>query len=390
MAQRFALSALLCLVIVGCSKPVEDTPLAKGKAAFRKGDFDEAIELLTKAIEQNAHDSEAYLYRGQAYITKGSEFSGPAIADYSEAIRLSPEDCEAYYNRAIAYRRKGESTKALQDDMMARRLDPAAQRTGKMYSTTPEEYRLAIERAAAKDPNATPEEVAKAIDDEPSSSDFLPEKIELPESLEKRLSPEDKAVAIEPSESPVPSATTRTRIGLPERDSRQSYGSSPPSLAPREDSLSEKLFGEEAGSVTARDGRPDARRPLSATPPSRLPLGSAPRADWNTGSQPTTPLAESPKSPAPEKRSPVGTLPFGHPYQSRAPGASYSPYAPTIPSGSGRSPSASPYSPYAPYSPYGGGGPRSTGIQSRSAVPTPSYNPYGGGALPTPRLPYGP
>jgi tetratricopeptide (TPR) repeat protein len=95
MAQRFALSALLCLVIFGCSKPVEDTPLAKGTAAFRKGDFDKAIELLTTAIEQNAHDPQAYLYRGQAYITKGSEFSGQAIADYSEAIRLNPDSFES-------------------------------------------------------------------------------------------------------------------------------------------------------------------------------------------------------------------------------------------------------------------------------------------------------
>ena len=65
--------------------------------AFENGDFNGAIENLTKAIEINPEYAEAYNNRGNAKknLLKYQE----AIADYNKAIEINPKDAVAYYNR---------------------------------------------------------------------------------------------------------------------------------------------------------------------------------------------------------------------------------------------------------------------------------------------------
>ncbi len=64
------------------------------------GDYQGAIEALTKVLQSNPEDAEAYYNRGIA-LAQLEEYE-KAIADYSKVLELSPDDAEAYDNRAIA------------------------------------------------------------------------------------------------------------------------------------------------------------------------------------------------------------------------------------------------------------------------------------------------
>ena len=84
---------------------------ARGLAYDRKGEYDQAIQDLTKAIELK-EDTDTYLARGGAYRSKG-EYD-QAIQDLTKAIELK-EDAESYALRSFAYDRKGEYDQAIQD-----------------------------------------------------------------------------------------------------------------------------------------------------------------------------------------------------------------------------------------------------------------------------------
>src|SRR5262245_21384636 len=76
----------------------------RGKAYYRKGDFDTALADYNAAIQLDPKYTFAYYNRGNAWRDKGDV--DRAIADYSEAIRLDPQNA-AYLNercwaRAIA------------------------------------------------------------------------------------------------------------------------------------------------------------------------------------------------------------------------------------------------------------------------------------------------
>ncbi len=123
---------------------------------YQKGDYDNAIEAHTKAIEHKPDDAEAYYNRGFLYAEKGEydlaiadydkvialnpEYAiaycirgstyyrkgedDCAIADYDKAIAINPNFATAYNNRGVAYRKKGNYVSAIEDTKKAIELDP--------------------------------------------------------------------------------------------------------------------------------------------------------------------------------------------------------------------------------------------------------------------------
>ena len=83
----------------------------RGLAYGEKGDYDSAIEALTKAIELNPNYAAAYNNRGNAYRDNGN--FDRAIADYTKAIELKPDFVEAYNHRDDAYYAKGDYDHAI-------------------------------------------------------------------------------------------------------------------------------------------------------------------------------------------------------------------------------------------------------------------------------------
>ena len=82
-------------------------------AAYRSGDFPNAIIELDEAIRLDPNDVKAYNIRGNAFDEIGAFES--ALADYDQAIRIDPNNPAIFRDRAILWRRQGALDKALID-----------------------------------------------------------------------------------------------------------------------------------------------------------------------------------------------------------------------------------------------------------------------------------
>ena len=82
----------------------------------------QTIENLTKAIELNPKDANAYYKRGTAYY-KLKEYD-KAIADYNRAIELDPKNAETSYIPGIAYCIKNDPDRAIQKFTKEIELNP--------------------------------------------------------------------------------------------------------------------------------------------------------------------------------------------------------------------------------------------------------------------------
>jgi tetratricopeptide (TPR) repeat protein len=70
----------------------------RGIAYGEKGQYDQAILDLNKAIEINPRYDKAYNNRGIVYRLKGQY--GQAISDFNKAVEINPKDAEGYNNLA--------------------------------------------------------------------------------------------------------------------------------------------------------------------------------------------------------------------------------------------------------------------------------------------------
>jgi tetratricopeptide (TPR) repeat protein len=85
----------------------------RGVVYYHKGDYEPAIADLTRAIEFDPDDTDAYIWRGAAYYAKGDY--GSAITDFTKAIEFDPDDAVTYSNRGTAYSDKGDYDRAIID-----------------------------------------------------------------------------------------------------------------------------------------------------------------------------------------------------------------------------------------------------------------------------------
>lgn len=105
--------------------PPASAAYSAGAELNSAGEYESAIEKLSKAIRLDPLYAPAYSTRGSAYLHTGQ--SQAAIQDYDEAIRLAPENpnlFDDYYNRASVYQTIGQYQQAIQDFTQAIRLNP--------------------------------------------------------------------------------------------------------------------------------------------------------------------------------------------------------------------------------------------------------------------------
>jgi len=95
---------------------------AKGSEQYKAGNNGPAIENFTKAIKAYPEHAEALNYRGLANTQVG-EYD-QAIADFTEAIRLKPRYHLPYNNRGYSWNNRQEYDKALKDFAAALQIDP--------------------------------------------------------------------------------------------------------------------------------------------------------------------------------------------------------------------------------------------------------------------------
>lgn len=131
---KLGLTTLMMLFLLNCSHTQEKNPILemvpalgymdKGQECSKKGQYDEAIEYYTKAIDTGKLETKvmsiAYYSRGYCYFNKKQY--DRAIEDFSEAIKLNPKLAEAYNNRAFIYAHTGEYDKSWKDVYKAQDL----------------------------------------------------------------------------------------------------------------------------------------------------------------------------------------------------------------------------------------------------------------------------
>jgi tetratricopeptide (TPR) repeat protein len=101
------------------AKKAEDA-LALGKQYMDQGKFPEAIIVLTQAVNLDLTSAVAFNSRGYAHLR--TRALGPAISDFSAAIRINPYYANAYWNRGIARRLQGDESGGRQDMQKATSL----------------------------------------------------------------------------------------------------------------------------------------------------------------------------------------------------------------------------------------------------------------------------
>ena len=72
--------------------------LDEGVGKIHAGEFQQAIDLITKSIELKNDWEISYFYRAVAF--QANQNLDDAILDYTKALKINPNMCDAYYNRA--------------------------------------------------------------------------------------------------------------------------------------------------------------------------------------------------------------------------------------------------------------------------------------------------
>jgi tetratricopeptide (TPR) repeat protein len=98
----------------------------RGEARTNAGAVQPAIADFSESIRIKKDNTDAFAGRGRAKFTAGNRAG--AIADYSEAIRLSPGLAELYIERGHAYTVSGKTEDAIHDLTEAIRLNPSSAR----------------------------------------------------------------------------------------------------------------------------------------------------------------------------------------------------------------------------------------------------------------------
>jgi len=104
------ISALLLLffftfpLIGGCQD------LNSGIEAYKKGEYDKAIGVLSDYLKNNPEDVEAHYYLGNSYFKK--DLFDQALQEYQEVLNRKPKHTEALYQLGLVYLKKGDLEQA--------------------------------------------------------------------------------------------------------------------------------------------------------------------------------------------------------------------------------------------------------------------------------------
>jgi tetratricopeptide (TPR) repeat protein len=119
--KRIAMLLLMLLLTVPAAVLAQADDIERGQDLLAEGEFEDAVDAFTAALEEDARNVDALLGRAEAYASLGD--SRRALADAERAIILD-ESSQAYYVRALALLVDGDFQGALDDLSTAAQLDP--------------------------------------------------------------------------------------------------------------------------------------------------------------------------------------------------------------------------------------------------------------------------
>ena len=111
--------------VEGAEKSVDDL-LAEARAAFERGQSEQALELVGKAIALDPKNPQPAFVRGAINESLGRHEA--AAADFSRVLQLDPRNVEAYDHRGSEQFKLGRIAESIADFDKAIELDPARER----------------------------------------------------------------------------------------------------------------------------------------------------------------------------------------------------------------------------------------------------------------------
>ena len=122
MRKTLTTGALGCVLAIGAGCAIAPSPLERGIAHYRDGNYFFAASEFTDAVRQDPRSVEAYVNRGIARVRLGQ--INAAIEDYNRAIQLDNRDPAIYFNRGNALIAAGQYGPAIEDFTRAVELSP--------------------------------------------------------------------------------------------------------------------------------------------------------------------------------------------------------------------------------------------------------------------------
>ncbi|MGH9428016.1 MAG: tetratricopeptide repeat protein, partial [Terriglobia bacterium] len=117
----FVFANSIIIVAMGCAT----TEYWQGNQRLKQGDYQGAVEALTKAIDKDPMNFGAYLNRGVAY--RNLREPDKALQDYSRAIEIVPSFGMAYLYRGQVYADMGQYERAVEQYDLALKYADAVQ-----------------------------------------------------------------------------------------------------------------------------------------------------------------------------------------------------------------------------------------------------------------------
>lgn len=171
----YATLPLALAIIVGCSGTGDNEPelsaadwIERGNAALEQGDFRQAANDFSRAIEHDPEAVEAYTGRGRANLEQERYFD--ALADFDDVLARSHDNLAALKGRASVLEYLGRFVEAIQarDEVLQRSPDDAeslARRAESYRALFDVDRALAdLDRAVALDPRYLPQRGAMYAD----------------------------------------------------------------------------------------------------------------------------------------------------------------------------------------------------------------------------------
>lgn len=105
--------------LTGCQNPAKSRLLTQEgeKQLLRYSDYEKAEEILTKAIQYDKNNFEAYYYRGCARVN--AMRYNDALADFHKAVEIKPDYADAYFNLGRTYFLMNDQDKACENYKLA-------------------------------------------------------------------------------------------------------------------------------------------------------------------------------------------------------------------------------------------------------------------------------
>lgn len=115
----FLFSAVLLMAMTACENPAKSRVYVQEgeKQLLRYSNYDEAVEIFTKAIRYDKGNYEAYYYRGCARINL-REYEA-ALADFEKAVDLKHDYADAYFNLGRTYYMMHDEDRACENYKLA-------------------------------------------------------------------------------------------------------------------------------------------------------------------------------------------------------------------------------------------------------------------------------